>query len=254
MAYPIEELTPENIQGWPATPSEDRLEQAFATFMTMQAVGQMTTSNVTIPALLPQEERPQDILKIETPWGTSADFDLFHQSQIIVPQNIVMKEHKVRDAMGLHACMQASTFSLACARLFADLQPQGPEQTAWFILSTAGLGDGVDTIGLVIEKPSARRQGKSDTIFTKLPRYEHWMGYNIHIQELAGLTFHIVGTQDVPDLPSYVVGCTPDKGFPGRPGTTVRPSKKTEKGMLAKILKYHGADKCLWHPYDPDQD
>ena len=254
MTYPVDELIPENIQGWPATPSEDRLEQAFATFMTMQAVGQMTTSNITIPALLPQEERPQDILKVESPWGACADFDMYHNRHIVMPDNIVMKEHKVRNAMGLHNCMQASAFSQACISHFADLQPRGAEQIAWFNLHTASLGDSDETIGLVIDRPSASRPGKTEIAFTKLSRYEHWMGYNINIQHLAGLTCHVVGAQDVPHLPSYVLACPSEVGFPGPPGTTLKPGQKTERQMLAKIFKYHGADKCLWHPYDPDQD
>ncbi len=244
------ELSTELTAGWPATPDQKRMDQTVATLAMMEATARLTVHSIMIPARMPEHGRPRDIIEVETPDGRKFDFDAFHERRIDIPDQIIMKDWKVRNAQSLHDSWQAANFSQACARLFNEIQPHGPDETGWVIHTTAKLGDSTYTIGIAIQRPIPDRPGKNATVITKVPRDEHWMGYNTNLQNLRGLTFRIIGAMDVPDLPSYVVGCPSDRNYGGPPATRVKPNTKTEIGMLAKILKHHGADECLWIPYE----
>ena len=244
------ELNPTNTAGWPATPDEKRMEQAMATLATMEAAGSFTVHNITIPAYMPEQARPRDLVQIETPDGRQFNFDAFHQRRIDIPDQIIMKDWKIQNAQALHATLQSSAFSEACVELFNDIKPQGPDETAWFMHTAANLGDSMHTIGISIQRPNYDRPGKNITVITKVPRNKHWMGYNANIQDLQGLTFRIFGAMDVATLPSYVIGAPTECEDGGPDATCPRANNKTEVGMLAKILKHHGADECLWVPYE----
>lgn len=250
MPEPILELTPENTAGWPATPDQERMEQALTTLTVMEAASGFSIHSIGIPARVPEEERPKDIIEVPTPDSRTTSFDAYHQRRIHIPDQIIMKDRKVRNAQALHDCLQAAAFSQACAELFNQTAPQGPDQTSWFVHTAANLGDSTHTIGIAIQRPNPDLPGKDITVVTKVPRNKHWMGYNANIQNLKGLTFRIFGALDVAHLPSYVIGCPSEREFEGVTGTPVRPAPKREVGMLAKILKYHGADECLWIPSD----
>ena len=57
---------------------------------------------------------------------------------------------------------------------------------------------------------------------------------------------------DVPNLPSCIIGCPSERTFQGSAGTRVKPKVKKETRTMAKIVKHHGADECLWIPYEDE--
>lgn len=250
MKEPFTELTPENTAGWPATPNRNRMEQAITTLTVMEATAGFSVHSVGIPARVPENERPKDIINIPGMDGQMIDFDAYHQRRIAIPDEIIMNQKKVRDAQALHDCLQAHAFSQACVDLFATIQPSGPEETTWFLQTAANLGDSMYTIGVAVQRQSHVAPEKDITVVTKVPRNEHWMGYNANLQNLQGLTFRIFGAMDVPYLPSFVIGCPSERIFEGATGAPVKPDPNKEVGMLAKILKHHGADACLWIPFN----
>ena len=141
MTTRMDGITPESTANWPATPGPKRWEQAITTITMMEALGATTGFNITIPAHTTAEERPRDIITIEAPAGQATEFDLYHERRIDVPSHIILNAHKARNAQALHDCLQAVTFSQACADLFSAIRPSGPDETSWFVHTAADLGD-----------------------------------------------------------------------------------------------------------------
>lgn len=247
MAKRITELTPENTKKWPATPSRRMLKQTMSTLEMMQAIEGLTGHSVHIPAMTPLDERPNDLITVTGPNGEKTFFNTYHARRIELPEMIFMKDWKVYDAQALHDCMQAGTFSQACADLFHRTNPSGPDETMWFLTTAANLGDSTHTIGIAIQRKSDVK-GKDETVVTKVPRHEHLMGYNHDLQNLEGLTLRVYGALDVPYLPSFAIAAPSDREFEGPKGQKIKPDPKKEVGMLAKIALHHGADQCLWFP------
>ena len=250
MAQPIKKLTPEDTAGWPATPGQQRMEQALIALANLEAAGSMCEQAVRIPAHVPEAERPYDYMQLTGPRGEETHFNAYHQRRITIPDEFSMKEWKVRNAQAMHDCMQARTFSKACSELFHRTLPRGPEETWWFVQTAAQLGDSAHTIGIAIQRPSPDTPDKDITVITKVPRNEHWMGYCMDLQNLEGLSMMIYPALDMPELPSFAIACPSDREFDGPVGTNVKPDPKREAGMLALIALHHGADRCLWYPAD----
>ena len=233
--------------GWPATPDEDRMDRALSALKMMASFNRMgvTTEQISIPALVPQDERRPILNAITTPKGQKVRFDRYHEGDIQVPDNIIMKRSKVIDAQAAHDCLQAKTFQEACVDFFNEAQIERAEETWWFMHEAGHLGDSNHTIGLIIQKPLDDMPNKDHTTVTKLTRHTKWMGYNFHLPALNGLTFRIYSAEDTPELPSYAIGFPSYRTVEGENETTEK-MPNGEARLLAKILKYHGAERCLW--------
>ena len=232
--------------GWPASPDQERIQRALNTLKMMATVNRsdITADQITIPALAPPSQRQQILQPITAPDGREIQFDWYHEMDLKIPDKIIMKRNKVLDAQAAHDCLQAKTFNEACVDLFRQAQVKGADQVYWFMHQAGNLGDSYHTIGLVIQRPSATAPGRDETTCTKLSRHKSWMGYNADLPSLQGLTCRIYSAEDEADLPSYAIG------FPAaRLPQSADESKTIPNGqakLLAKILKYHGAERCLW--------
>ena len=239
MATETTELTPKHTAGWPATPDYERWQKAHTAMAMVQGA---------------MQAHPMDLIAdrgaytIETPRGETLEFDASHEKQIKPPERIILNAHKVRSGQALHNCLQSAIFTRECDSLFKKIMPNGQAEEDWFLHTAAELGDSRHTIGVAIQRHAPGDRDKSAPAVIKLARNERWMGFNTGLQELQGLTFWIFGARDCASIPSYAVGSRSDQTPEGVAATRVEPSTKTEKGMLAKIFKYHGAEKTLWIP------
>ena len=243
-------LDPKEIKRWPATPTEDQMDLAIRASFMMQNIHRLTVHHITIPAFIPEDKRPKELMHLTAPDGRTLTFDSFHRHGIDIPQDVIMPEHKLRHAQGLNMCLQALNMADAAADLHRQLDPKTEQERGWFILTAASLGDSAETIGIVIQQP-AGPPGKVHLTTTKLSRDPVWMGYNPYLKDLKGTTFYLMAAHDSAALPAQVIG-HPSTMLPqDLRGTPIEnPRSNSEKHLLARILKYHGTDQCIWVRYE----
>lgn len=238
-------------KGWPATPTKRQMELALEGLGLMDIVQELANGESPIPALTPKEGRTQHLMPVQGPNGRTASFDRFHERPMWLSKQLIFNPRKVHHAWWLNMCVQAVNMHEAALDTYRQLGLQTQEETDWFLQLAAELGDSRETIGIAMQKQSHDGQ-EHGLAFTKLMRHQVWMGYNPMLQNLEGMTFQFFAAHDNPNIPAQVIGRptgTEAEEFPAAPVTTK--SKETERGMLNRILKHHGADQCLWVKY-PD--